>query len=68
MAVIRTIVIDMETATNTHQTTPERFESVTGAGSAMCKACRGKLDYSWFVKFTDGTHAYFCSEHLPADK
>jgi hypothetical protein len=40
--------------------------SVDGSGAARCSACNGRLDYSWIVGYSDGTHRHFCSLHLPA--
>ena len=37
---------------------------VDGSGGARCSICDGHLDYSWVVRFSDGSSEHRCTEHL----
>lgn len=37
---------------------------LTGAGPSRCAVCRGQLDYSWHVTYSDGSQSYRCLEHI----
>jgi hypothetical protein len=46
-------------------TTPREVVNVDGAGGGWCVVCRGRLEFSWRVTFSDGTVEVRCSTHAP---
>ena len=40
--------------------------ALDGVGSSTCSVDGASLAYAWVARYSDGTHADFCSTHVPA--